>query len=161
MVNSGTLLLCCRRLCPAQGNNPPKRYLSMSCNPYMDTSLHTMCSADCAGFQSALLATVKRGSSQPVVVNVNSFGGRIPLRNMSAYSASKFALAGGALSWSASSRASQLWPFCRVMPLQLHGVCWNATDVRPWCGLLQASRTPSGQSLLTWASMWPRSIQVR
>jgi short-subunit dehydrogenase len=31
---------------------------------------------------------------KPVVVNVNSFGGRIPLRNMSAYTASKFALAG-------------------------------------------------------------------
>ena len=54
-----------------------------------------------------------------------------------------------------------LWPFYSVMPLQLHGACWNAPDVRPWCGALQASRTPSGQSSLTWASMWPRSIQVR
>lgn len=32
--------------------------------------------------------------SRPVVVNVNSFGSRIPLRNMAAYTASKFALAG-------------------------------------------------------------------
>lgn len=47
-----------------------------------------------AGFQEALLATARRGQSKPVIVNVNSFGGRIPLRNMAAYSASKFALAG-------------------------------------------------------------------
>ena len=47
-----------------------------------------------AGFQDALLATARRGQSKPVIVNVNSFGGRIPLRNMAAYSASKFALAG-------------------------------------------------------------------
>ncbi|CAL5219949.1 g1881 [Coccomyxa viridis] len=46
------------------------------------------------GFQDALLATARRGQSKPVIVNVNSFGGRIPLRNMAAYSASKFALAG-------------------------------------------------------------------
>ena len=48
----------------------------------------------CAGFQDALLATARRGQSKPVIVNVNSYGGRIPLRNMAAYSASKFALAG-------------------------------------------------------------------
>ena len=47
-----------------------------------------------AGFQNALLATARRGANKPVIVNVNSFGGRMPLRNMAAYSASKFALAG-------------------------------------------------------------------
>ncbi len=47
-----------------------------------------------AGFQDALLATARLGNSKPIIVNVNSFGGRIPLRNMAAYSASKFALAG-------------------------------------------------------------------
>ena len=44
------------------------------------------------GFQPALIAAAKKG--KPVLVNVNSFGGRIPLRNMPAYTASKFALAG-------------------------------------------------------------------
>ncbi len=45
-----------------------------------------------AGFQPALMAAAEKG--KPVLVNVNSFGGRIPLRNMAAYTASKFALAG-------------------------------------------------------------------
>lgn len=46
------------------------------------------------GFQAALEKAAKQPNGKPVVVNVNSFGGRIPLRSMSAYSASKFALAG-------------------------------------------------------------------
>ena len=46
------------------------------------------------GFQAALEKAAEQPGGKPVVVNVNSFGGRIPLRSMSAYSASKFALAG-------------------------------------------------------------------
>lgn len=46
-----------------------------------------------AGFQPALMAAAAR-KQNAVLVNVNSFGGRIPLRNMAAYTASKFALAG-------------------------------------------------------------------
>ncbi|BDA42370.1 probable oxidoreductase EphD [Coccomyxa sp. Obi] len=45
------------------------------------------------GFQPALVAAAKKGMN-PVLVNVNSFGGRIPLRSMPAYTASKYALAG-------------------------------------------------------------------
>lgn len=45
------------------------------------------------GFQPALVAAAKQGL-KPVLVNVNSFGGRIPLRSMPAYTASKYALAG-------------------------------------------------------------------
>ena len=63
-----------------------------------------------AGFQDALLATARRGQSKPVIVNVNSFGGRIPLRNMAAYSASKFALAGAVSGPRASFKAtSHVW----------------------------------------------------
>lgn len=39
------------------------------------------------------MAAAKKGM-KPVLVNVNSFGGRIPLRSMPAYTASKYALAG-------------------------------------------------------------------
>jgi NAD(P)-dependent dehydrogenase (short-subunit alcohol dehydrogenase family) len=46
-----------------------------------------------AGFQPALEAAAKRGA-KPVVAMVNSFAGRIPLRSMPAYTASKYALAG-------------------------------------------------------------------
>lgn len=46
-----------------------------------------------AGFQPALVAAAKKGM-KPVLVNVNSFGGRIPLRSMPAYTSSKYALAG-------------------------------------------------------------------
>lgn len=38
------------------------------------------------------MAAARKG--KPILLNVNSFGGRIPLRNMAAYTASKFALAG-------------------------------------------------------------------
>jgi len=41
----------------------------------------------------ALEAAAKRGA-KPVVAMVNSFAGRIPLRSMPAYTASKYALAG-------------------------------------------------------------------
>jgi NAD(P)-dependent dehydrogenase (short-subunit alcohol dehydrogenase family) len=46
-----------------------------------------------AGFQPVLERAARQGG-RPIVLNVNSFGGRIPLRGMSAYTASKFALAG-------------------------------------------------------------------
>lgn len=45
------------------------------------------------GFQPALEAAAQRGA-RPVLANVNSFVGRIPARQMPAYTASKFALAG-------------------------------------------------------------------
>ncbi|KAK9835233.1 hypothetical protein WJX81_007664 [Elliptochloris bilobata] len=45
------------------------------------------------GFQPALVAAAQRGA-KPVLANVNSFVGKIPARQMPAYTASKFALAG-------------------------------------------------------------------
>ena len=45
------------------------------------------------GFQPALEAAAQRGA-KPVLANVNSFVGRTPARQMPAYTASKFALAG-------------------------------------------------------------------